>query len=110
VASGEEQKKEGAGQGFAGLSSMVSDVDMTVEPPEQKTQNKPDPTTNNPQPRATSSQEEDVAKPAPKVYQAPVQPSGGSSGGKWLLGIGAVIGIAWLVVSFPRNFVFQESR
>jgi hypothetical protein len=97
VASGEEQKKEGAGQGFAGLSSMVSDVDMTVEPPEQKTQNKPGPATNNPQPRATSSQEDHVAKPAPQAYQAPVQPSGGSSGGKWLLGIGAVIGVIWLV-------------
>lgn len=97
MASGEEQKKEGAGQGFAGLSSMVSDVDVTVEPPEQKAQNKPDPATNNPQPRATSSQEEDVATPAPQTYQAPVQPSGGSSGGKWLLGIGAAIGVIWLV-------------
>lgn len=97
MASAEEQKKEEAGQGFAGLSSMVSDVDVTVEPPVQKAQNKPDAATNNPQPRATSSQEEDVAKPAPQTYQAPVQPSGGSSGGKWLLGIGAAIGVIWLV-------------
>ena len=96
MASGEEQKKE-AGQGFAGLSSMVSDVDVTVQPPEQKAQNKPDPATNNPQPRATSSQEEVVSKPAPQTYQAPVQPSGGSSGGKWLLGIGAAIGVIWIV-------------
>lgn len=97
MASGEEQKKEGAGQGFAGLSSMVSDVDVTVEPPEQKAQSKPDTATNNPQPRATSSQEGGVAKSAPQTYQAPVQPSGGTSGGKWLLGIGAVIGVIWLV-------------
>lgn len=94
---GEEQKKEGAGQGFAGLSSMVSDVDVTVEPPAQKTQSKPDSATDNPQPRTKSSQGEDVAKPAPQTYQAPVQPSGGSSGGKWLLGIGAAIGVIWLV-------------
>lgn len=97
MASGEEQKNEGAGQGFAGLSSMVSDVDVTVEPPEQKAQNTPDPATNIPQPRATSSQEEVVAKPVPQTYQAPVQPSGGSSGGKWLLGIGAAIGVIWIV-------------
>lgn len=100
MASGEEQKKEVAGQGFAGLSSMVSDVDVTVEPPEQKAQSKPDTATNNPQPRATSSQEGGGAKPAPQTYQAPVQPSGGSSGGKLLLGIiGAVIGVFWLVGS-----------
>lgn len=97
MASGEEQKKEGAGQGFAGLSSMVSDVDVTVEPPAQQTQRKPDSATSNPQPRATSSPGKDVATPAPQTYQAPDQPSGGSSGGKWLLGIGAVIGVIWLV-------------
>lgn len=97
MASGEEQKKEGAGQGFAGLSSMVSDIDVTVEPPEQKAQSKPDPATNNPQPRAMSSQEGGAAQPVPQTYQAPVQPSGRSSGGKWLLGIGAVIGVIWLV-------------
>jgi len=97
VASGEEQEKEGAGHGFAGLSSMVSDVYVAVEPPKQKAQSKPDHTTNNPQPHATSSQKGDVAKPAPQTYQAPAQPSGGSSGGKWLLGIGAVVGVIWLV-------------
>ena len=97
MASGEEQKKEGAGQGFAGLSSMVSDVDVTVEPPAQQTQSKPDSATNNPQPRATSSSGGDVATPAPQTYQAPVQPGGGYSGAKWLLGIGAVIGVIWLV-------------
>lgn len=83
MASGEDQKKEGAGQGGAGLSSMVSDVDVIVDSPEKKAQNKSDPTTN-PQPRASSSQDGDVAKPAPQACQAPVQPSGGSSGGKWL--------------------------
>jgi len=97
VASGEEQKKEDASQGFAGLSSMVSNVDVTVEPHAQNTQSKPDSTTSNPPPRATPSPQEEVAKPSLQTYQAPVQPSGGSSGGKWLLGIGAVIGVIWLV-------------
>ena len=76
---------------------MVSDVDVTVEPPAQQTQSKPDSATNNPQPRATSSSGGDVATPAPQTYQAPVQPGGGYSGAKWLLGIGAVIGVIWLV-------------
>jgi hypothetical protein len=76
---------------------MVSDVDVTVEPPEQKAQNKPDPATNNPQPRATSSQEEDVAKPAPHDIPSTCSAEWRIFWGKWLLGIGAAIGVIWLV-------------
>jgi hypothetical protein len=97
VASGEEQNKEGSSQGFAGLSSMVSDVNMTIELPEQKNQNKPEPSNNNPQPRATSTKEKDVHKPSSQTYQEPIHPRGVSSGGKWLLVIGVVIGFIWLV-------------
>ena len=92
----EEEKKQGEDKGFAGLSSMASDVDDVVsskpkqshkvpsEPPPKRTAG------GGQQPKQTST------KPASQTYQAPAQPLGGSSGGKWLLGIAVVIGFIWL--------------
>lgn len=67
---------------------MVSDADGTLVPPTQKPQapKQPDPTGTAPA-TLDSSQ---------RPYQAPPQPTGGSGAGKWLLGIGAVVGVLWL--------------
>jgi len=89
VTKGEEQKK-GEGNGFAGLSSLVSDVDVTL-PPAAK-----------PKPVAAGSSTSQAAPPQPsqpsQTYQEPAQPSSsGSSGGKWVLGIAVVVGVLWLI-------------
>jgi peptidoglycan hydrolase-like protein with peptidoglycan-binding domain len=92
----EEEKKHGEGKGFAGLSSMVSDVDDVVssKPKQPQKPHSEPPLKQNAggsgQPKQTS------AKPASQPYQATAQPSGGSSGGKWLIGIAVVIGLIWL--------------
>tara|TARA_R110001592_G_scaffold280946_3_gene548360 strand:+ start:21682 stop:23139 length:1458 start_codon:yes stop_codon:yes gene_type:complete len=100
----EEEKKQEEGKGFAGLSSMVSDVDDVVEsapkqsqkthselPPEQSAR------------KSTQQAQKPATKPASQTHQAPAQPSGGSSGGKWLIGIAVVIGLIWLANQSDNN-------
>ncbi len=97
MAGGENDKKE-EGKGFAGLSSLVSDVDTTPPPAAKKEpvaaapsapRPAPQPAQPQPQPQPQTSQHQ--------TYQEPSQPSSGSSGGKWVLGIAAVIGVFWLI-------------
>lgn len=98
---GEEEQKKGEGKGFAGLSSLVSDVD-TTPPPAAKVEpaaaapgaGRPAPQPAQPQPQPSQRQ----------TYQEPTQPpSSGSSGGKWVLGIAAVIGVLWLIGQSDKN-------
>ena len=92
----EEEKKQGEGKGFAGLSSMVSDVDDVVsskpkQPQKPHAEAPPKQTAGgSQQPKQTST------KPTSQTYQAPAQPSGDSSAGKWFVGIAVVIGLIWL--------------
>lgn len=91
---GEEEQKRGEAKGFAGLSSLVSDVD-TTPPPAAKTE----PAASAP---STERPAQQAAQPRPsqqhQAYQEVAQPSSsGSSGGKWVLGIAAVIGVLWLI-------------
>lgn len=91
----EEEQKKGEGKGFAGLSSLVSNVDTTPPPAPKR------------EPAATAPSAERPASPQPaqpqpqpsqrQTYQEPPQPSSGSSGGKWVLGIAAVVGVLWLI-------------
>ena len=96
MAAGEDDNKKKEGKGFAGLSSLVSDVDTTPPPPAPKKE----PAAAAPSAGRPASQ---PAQPQPQpsqrqTYQEPVQPSsGGSSGGKWVLGIAAVLGVLWLI-------------
>jgi len=103
VTGGEEEQKKGEGKGFAGLSSLVSDVDTTL-PPAAKVgpaaaapgAGRPAPQPAQPQPQPQASQRQ--------TYQEPAQPpSSGSSGGKWVLGIAAVIGVLWLIGQSDKN-------
>jgi peptidoglycan hydrolase-like protein with peptidoglycan-binding domain len=96
VAAPEEGNQKEEVKGFAGLSSLVSDVDATP-PPAAKTEPAaaipsaprpaPQPAQQQPQPQSSQRQ----------TYQEPAQSSSGSSGGKWVLGIAAVIGVLWLI-------------
>ena len=96
VTEGEEQKKEES-KGFAGLSSLVSDVDTTSPPAPKR------------EPAAAAPSAERSAAPQPQPsqpqrYQEPSQPSSGSSAGKWLLGIVAVLGVMlWLGGQFDKT-------
>lgn len=92
---GREEHKKGEGKGFAGLSSLVSDVD-TTPPPAPKTEPAVSaPSTERPTPQAAQPQ---PSQPHQSSYQEPAKSSSsGSSGGKWVLGIAAVIGVLWLI-------------
>lgn len=93
AASGEEQGKA-QGKGFAGLSSLVSDVDTPL-PVVKK-----EPAGDTGASTSTGPWSSKAAQPQPsprRTYQEPPQPSPGFSGGKWLLGIAVVIGGIWLV-------------
>ena len=95
MAGGENDKKE-EGKGFAGLSSLVSDVDTTPPPAAKKepaaaASSAPRPA---PQPAQPQSQPQPSQR---QTYQEPPQPSSSSSGGKWVFGIAAVFGVLWLI-------------
>lgn len=96
MASQEEQKMDGAVKGFAGLSLMVSDVDAAVTHAEEE---RPEPTPNDAPAGGSGPAPQPASEPEPsrEPYQQAAQPAGGSSAGKWLLGIGAVIGVIWLL-------------
>ena len=91
---GDENQKKGEGKGFAGLSSLVSDVDTTLPPPAPKKE----PAAAAPSAGRPASQPSQPQPSQRQTYQEPAQPSSGdSSGGKWVLGIAAVIGVLWLI-------------
>ena len=93
VTGGDHDQKDGA-KGFAGLSSMVSDVDATVSEAGRRVESAPTTveraTPGSPAPPSTSHSTQETS-----TYQSPPQPSGGSPG-KWFLGIAVVIGLIWL--------------
>jgi|JI8StandDraft_1071087.scaffolds.fasta_scaffold01373_2 hypothetical protein len=102
--SSEDDKNKNAA-GFAGLSSLVSDVeidaDVTKSVPAAPELAKKDAPVNE-QKGATNAQETSQPKPTTQTYQAPVQHSD-NSGWKWVLGIGAVIAVIWIAGSGNKN-------
>jgi len=90
----EENNKKNKGKGFAGLSSLVSDVDTTPPPPAPNTESAGSTTSTG---RPDSSATQPQPQPQRQTYQEPPQPSSGSPGAKWILGIAAVIGLLWLI-------------
>ena len=89
----EENDKEKEAKGFAGLSSLVSDVDTTSQSPAPRTEH------NGPTARGATLPHQ--AQPQQSAHhqtsQGHPQPSSDSSGGKWVLGIGAVLGLFWVI-------------
>lgn len=103
--SSEDDKNKNAA-GFAGLSSLVSDVEIDTDvaksapaTPVSAKQEAP----GEDQESATSAQQSGQPQSKAQPYQAPTQPSD-NSGWKWVLGIGAVIAVIWMAaVSGNKN-------
>lgn len=102
--SSEDNKNKNAA-GFAGLSSLVSDVEIDTDapnpasaPPVSAKQEPPEEEQNS----ATNAKQGGQTQPTAQTYQAPTQPSD-NSGWKWVLGIGAVIAVIWIAGSGNKN-------
>ena len=102
----EDQDRKDGSKGFAGLSSLVSDVDASSVdaggPSAARPSSGARPATAAPVPEPAQPRSQPQAQSQPKpqaqtTYQAPVQPAGIGSGGKWLIGIAVVFGLIWLV-------------
>lgn len=97
MAAGEEEQNKGEGKGFAGLSSLVSDVDVSLPPPAKQEAAGSDASSSTLRPTASQNAQPEPQPTQQQPYQAPSQPSSGSSTGKWVLGIAAVIGVLWFI-------------
>lgn len=102
MAVGDESREGQSGKGFSGLSTMVSDVDAAVANAEKASRAAVDTSGAAGQGDTAPQQRQptDAPQPRSEAYQQPSsQPSssGGPSAGKWLLGIGAVIGVFWVL-------------
>lgn len=96
MTAGEEEQTKGAGKGFAGLSSLVSDVDTTPPPAAVPAATEP----RDRQATSASAQREPEPAPEPTQYQTseePQQSSAESSPGLWIAGAAFVIGVIWLI-------------
>jgi hypothetical protein len=114
VSSGEAQEKRTEEKGFAGLSSMVSDVDATVVSASKHIAKAMDSTSQkSEQPNQSAHQER--SRPPSQPSKPASSSSGGSSIGAWLVGIAVVFGLIWIVNQSdkktpPRNTYSQEGR
>ncbi len=100
MASKDEQKKTNLGKGFAGLSSMVSDVDTSVRAADKTKLNPSSVGATRPPPEVPPVKKTEGSRAADQISTK--QQSGGSSAGKWLLGVGLVIGVLWLISSMSN--------
>ena len=99
MASDEEQNKPGGRTGFAGLSSMVSDVETAVTSTPKQTRRAASSSSSQQSSQTSRPTHEEQPRPIPQTYQSPDQPSSGSSTGRWLLWISVVIsaiGAMWV--------------
>lgn len=94
---GEDKNKKDESKGFAGLSSLVSDLDTSPPPAAKKEPTSTSGASSSPPPPSAQTAQPQPQPRQQQTYQEPSQPSSGSSGGKWVLGIAAVIGVLWLI-------------
>lgn len=99
MVTGEEGQNKCESKGFAGLSSLVSDVDTSIQPPARQ---EPKRTGNSNSSKAERPLDRECSKPKPQHkqnhhYQVSSKSSSGPSMGTWVLGIAAVIGVFWLI-------------
>lgn len=87
----EDKNNDNERKGFAGLSSLLSDVDTSPPPAAQNELTNTSDASSIPTP--PTSQTDQPQPKQEKAYQETPQPSSGSSGGKWVLGIAAAIGV-----------------
>lgn len=91
----DDQKKDG--KGFAGLSSMVSDVDSDISSSKTEASNASSDVKEQTPLDRPSAKEEGSSGSSGSYTQPPQPPSGGSSGKKWLIGLGIFFGFIWLI-------------
>ena len=104
MTAGEDDKKKEQGKGFAGLSSLVSDVDATPPPAAKKTTTSSTGTAlgaSRPAPQAAPPKSQPA--PAQQPYKPPQQPGSGSSAGKWWIGAAVVVGFLWFIGQSNTN-------
>ncbi|RLA50422.1 MAG: hypothetical protein DRR42_13230, partial [Gammaproteobacteria bacterium] len=99
----EEEKEKEEVKGFAGLSSMASDVDAVVDSTPKKTQKASSDSATKQSADNRPQDKEEQPGADPWTGQRTTQPSGGSSAGKWLIGIAVVIGLIWLANQSDSN-------
>lgn len=90
-------------KGFAGLSSMVSDVGD--EPSIEKRDVEPEPIRGASQPVEEAANKTEL-QPQPQtraIYQDPPKSNDGGFQGKWLIGIAVVVGLIWLASSSGKK-------
>lgn len=98
MAAEEDDNKKNEGKGFAGLSSLISDVDTPPPPPAPETESA----------SATTPTGRTASEPAQPQLQQPTQrqtyqETPQTSSGKWVLGIVAVVGVLWLIGQPHKN-------
>jgi len=96
VATEDERKQQGDGQGFAGISGMVSDVDATLASISQQAKRRPSRSSSQPSAQESLAALQKPNLPTQNTDQPPVEPSETSTI-KWLFVIAIVIGAIWLV-------------
>lgn len=105
MAAGEDDRKREQGKGFAGLSSLLSDVDTTFSSAAEKPPASP---SANPPGTSRSAPQAAPSRPQPVPQQSsipPQQPGSSSTNSKWVWGINAVIiiGALWLMGQSTKN-------
>lgn len=100
MAVGEDKNKKDDRKGFAGLASLVSDVG-TAPPADKKEPSSTSGASSSPPPPTSQAAQPQQRREA--TYQDTPQPSSGSSGGKWVLGIAAVFCVLWLIGQSNKN-------
>lgn len=92
-----EPKKEAEVRGFAGLSSLASDMDaIHIRPkkPVRQNQTEEEPSKTRPASPAVQSPQ---GPRSPQPYQAHSRSPSSTSGKIWVVGIAAVLGVVWIV-------------
>lgn len=97
MAIGEEKQNKKESKGFAGLSSLVSDIDTTLPPASKQEAVEFGASSSAERPTASENAQLEPSPNNQQPYQAPSQPSSNSSAGKWVLGIAAVFGVLWFI-------------
>ena len=92
----EDQDRKDSTKGFAGLSSLVSNVDTTISEALRNAEAVPHAVKREVTPTAASQTSPSTAKP-PSAYRPPPQPTSGASTWKWIIGIAVAVGLIWVI-------------
>lgn len=115
VALGSDEKNKGILRGFAGLSSMVSDIEAIIKRVEKEATEKASDTTSN----AKGGEVAQVVSHGwSTTSHTPGRPNNATSAGSatlkaavgWLLGICALIGVFWLLDNSNDNSQFESGN